>query len=144
MLDNRPERAGPPPQTVADAVPSFVHLLFLQNSAQSSSLCNEVIRIEHTAYCAGSVRNGGQCGSCIAYGRWRSYYIDTSGDHDAVLEVGLSRLLHLHPLGSAAGDAAHAALRGALAARDDTCQRKFVRRERADALALSPVPGAAH
>ena len=48
------------------------------------------IRVHHVAYFAGLMSEGEERGACISYGQWRSFYIDTSGEHDAVVEVSLS------------------------------------------------------
>lgn len=74
---------GPDGQPMAFGTPGL-------NTRMQTTYGNYRIRIHHTAYFAGNVSDGEERGACISYGQWRSYYIDTSGEHDAVLEVGLS------------------------------------------------------
>jgi hypothetical protein len=48
------------------------------------------LRIHHVAYFAGVMSNGELRGACLSYGQWRSYYVDTTGEGDAVIEIGLT------------------------------------------------------
>lgn len=47
------------------------------------------LRVIHTAFFGGEVSSGEERPACVAYGQWRTYYVDSAGVGDATLEVRL-------------------------------------------------------
>ena len=47
--------------------------------------------VEHVAYLAGQMVAGETRPFCVSYGQWRTWYVDTTGEADAILLLQLSR-----------------------------------------------------
>ena len=51
------------------------------------------LQVEHVAFLAGPMVAGETRPFCVSYGQWRTWYVDTSGEADAVMMLQLSRAI---------------------------------------------------
>ena len=49
------------------------------------------IQVHHVAYFEGVMSAGETRRVCVAYGQWRSFYVETTGESDAVIEVAITQ-----------------------------------------------------
>lgn len=67
--------------------PEGVPLGYVSSALERTGYGAYRLRVHHIAYLGGEISHNETRGACLSYGQWRTYFIDTSGEADAAVEV---------------------------------------------------------
>lgn len=71
--------------------PDRLPLTFYRPRREQTAYGAYRLQVRHVAYFDGAMSSGEARPSCLSYGQWRSFHVDTTGEADATIEVAITK-----------------------------------------------------